>query len=151
MMIEKWHRRFIELATLISSWSKDPSTKVGAVIVDRERRVVSVGYNGLPRGVLDSLDRLGNRDVKYRMVVHAERNALLFAQEPLHGCILYTWPFAPCSVCAGMVIQSGITHVVAPRSTNPRWVDDFALTEQMFTEAGVELMLLDGYEDEPEV
>jgi dCMP deaminase len=115
---------------------------VGAVIVDQERRIVSTGYNGLPRGVEDSEERLNNRDLKYKMIVHGERNALLFAQRSVKDCVLYTWPFMPCAACASMVIQSGINRVVAPISDNPRWAEEFKLSEQLFNEAGVELVLI---------
>jgi len=142
--VEKWDRRFLELARFISNWSKDPSTKVGAVIVDENRRIVSCGYNGLPQGVKDTDERLNNRELKYKLIVHAERNAVLFAERPVHGCTLYTTPFMPCSVCAGMMIQAGIKRVVAPYSDNPRWLEDFKLTEQLFSESGVELVLLHG-------
>jgi dCMP deaminase len=140
---EKWDRRFIELARHISTWSKDPSTKVGAVIVDCEHRVVSVGYNGFPRGVADAEHRLNDREMKYKIVVHAERNALLFARQALTGCTIYTWPFMSCSACTGMAIQSGIVRHVAPLNDNPRWVEDFKISDTMFAEAGVALDLLE--------
>lgn len=140
--VEKWDRRFLELAQHISTWSKDPSTKVGAVITDEKNRVVSIGYNGLPMGVEDTPERLNNRELKYKMIVHGERNAMLFAGRPIDGCTLFTWPFMPCSVCASMVIQSGIIRVVAPFSDNPRWSEDFKLTEQLFAESNVKLLLL---------
>ena len=138
----EWHRRFLDLAQHISGWSKDPSTQVGAVIVDDNRRIVSTGYNGLPRGVEDSDQRYHDRTVKYEMIVHGEVNAILFAQQNLHNTTLYTWPFMPCSRCAGLVIQSGIRRVVAPRCDNPRWVTSFELTQRMFHEAGVELLII---------
>jgi len=139
-----WDRWFLGMADYVSSASKDPSTKVGAVIVDENRRIVSTGYNGLPQGVEDTDERLNNRELKYKLIVHGERNALLFAGRSVHGCTLYTTPFMPCSVCAGMVIQAGIKRVVAPYSDNPRWAEDFKLTEQLFSEAEVELVLLHG-------
>jgi dCMP deaminase len=139
--LTKWDKRFLELAKLVASWSKDPSTQTGAVITDDNLRVVSLGYNGLARGVEDSDVRLNNRDLKYKIIVHCERNAIIFAQRDLKGCTLYTHPFMSCSVCAAMVIQTGIKRVVAPRSDNPRWVDDFKLSEMMFKEAGVEVVL----------
>lgn len=142
--VKKWDRRFLQLAQFISTWSKDPSTKVGAVITDPKSRVVSVGYNGLPQGVEDTDERLNNRELKYKLIVHGERNALLFASRSVENCTLYTWPFMPCATCASMIIQSGISRVVAPYSDNPRWADDFRLTEQLFSEAGVELVLLQG-------
>ena len=136
-----WNRRFLALAEHIATWSKDPSTKVGAVIVDANRRIISTGYNGFPRGVEDWPSRLDNRDVKYEMIVHGEINAIVFANQSLQGAVLYTWPFMPCSRCAGIVIQSGIRTVVAPYNDNPRWQASFELTEQMFLEAGVQLII----------
>lgn len=139
----KWARRFLGLAKHISEWSKDPSTQVGAVIIDKNKRVVSLGYNGLPTGVEDSPLRLQNRELKYKIIQHGERNAIVFAKQDLSGCFLLTYPFMPCAQCAGMVIQAGITVVVAPKNDNPRWQEDFRLTEQLFKEAGVELELVD--------
>lgn len=140
----KWDKRFLDLAKHISSWSLDPSTQTSSVITDG-KRIISVGYNGLPMGVEDTHERLNNRELKYSMVVHCERNALLFARGSVENCTLYTWPFMSCSVCAGMVINAGIKRCVAPVNNNPRWVDSFKLTQQMFQEAGVELVLYDGY------
>lgn len=139
---EKWDGRMLELANFVSSWSKDPSTKVGAVVADKNFRIVSIGYNGLPQGVEDSEERLNNREIKYKTVVHGEINAIVFAGKELKGCTLYTWPFMPCSNCAAIVIQSGIDKVVAPYSDNPRWIEGFKLSEALFKEAGVELILL---------
>lgn len=146
-MTHKWHYRYLDLARHVATWSKDPSTKVGAVIVDQLARPVSFGFNGLPRGVLDSPDRLNVRETKYKMIVHGERNAILFAGRSVAGCTLYTVPFMPCAQCAGMIIQAGITRVVAPRFDSERWAEDFKLTEQMFAEAGVELILFDTLEN----
>jgi dCMP deaminase len=137
--ISKWDARFLMLAQQISSWSKDPSTKTGAVIIDHNRRVVSVGYNGFPMGMTDDDGLYADREFKYAHIVHCERNAMLFAQRDLEGCTLYTWPFMSCTACAAMVIQSGIARCVAPRSDNPRWQSDFRRTEVMFAECGVHL------------
>jgi dCMP deaminase len=141
-MSADWDQRFLALAEHVSSWSLDPSTRVGAVIVDADRRIVSTGYNGFPQGVADLPERLNNRTIKYDMIVHAEVNAILFAKRDLKNSVLYTWPFQPCSRCAGIVIQTGISKIVAPRCDNPRWSDSFALSNQMFAEAGVEVLLL---------
>ena len=138
-----WDHRFLELAQLVSKWSKDPSTKVGAVIVDKNRRILSVGYNGLPKGVKDFDYRLHDRDVKYKFMVHAERNALLFAHTKVENATLYTYPFMPCSECAGMVIQSGINRVVTIKNDNQRWQESFIITKKMFDEAGVKLIEYD--------
>ncbi|MBI2062677.1 MAG: CMP deaminase [Candidatus Yanofskybacteria bacterium] len=131
-MSEKWDRRFLALAEHIAQWSKDPSTKTGAVIVDPNNRVVSIGYNGFPRGVNDLPERLENREIKYKIIVHCERNALLFAREPVVGYRLYTWPFMSCAPCTAMVIQAGIAEVVAPVSDNSRWIEDFKLAQTLF-------------------
>jgi dCMP deaminase len=140
--IEWWDRWFLGMAEYVSTASKDPSTKVGAVIVDKQRRVVSTGYNGLPQGVEDSDERLNNREVKYKVIVHAERNSLLFASCSVINCTLYTFPFMPCASCSSMIIQSGIKRVVSFYSDNSRWVEEFNLASQLFKEAGVELVIL---------
>ena len=142
-MNTKWDSRFLDMAQLVALWGKDPSTKCGAVIVDAANRVVSVGYNGFARGVHDTPDRLVDRDTKLAMVIHAEENAILFAERNLVGCTLYTWPFMPCAGCAGKVIQVGIQRVVSLVSDNPRWVQSFALAQQQFAEAGVVVEFLD--------
>ena len=141
-MTAVWDQRFLDLAQLVASWSLDPSTKVGAVIVDADRRIVSTGYNGFPQGVADLPERLHDRDIKLDMIVHAEVNAILFAKRDLRGCVLYTWPFQPCSRCAAIVIQTGIKKVVAPECNNSRWTASFELSRKMFTEAGVEVQLI---------
>jgi dCMP deaminase len=143
----KWARRFLELARFVAAWSRDPSTKVGAVVADQANRVVSLGYNGFARGVRDNPERYADREMKLKMVVHAERNAILFAAKDLKDCTLYTWPFQPCSVCAAMVIQVGISRVVAPVMTDElraRWGEDVRLAERMFHEAVVALELVEG-------
>lgn len=136
-LISKWDHRFLALAEHISQWSLDPSTKFGCVIT-AGKRVVSVGYNGFPQGIADD-DRLNDRELKYQMIVHGERNAIIFAKESLASTTLYCHPFMPCPVCAGMVIQAGIKRVVTQHSDNERWVKPFEITKDMFDEAKVEL------------
>jgi len=133
----KWDARFIELASHIAQWSKDPSTKVGAVIVDEQRRIVSTGYNGFPQKINDLPERYLNREQKLEMIIHGEINAILFAQRPLYGCTLYTVPLLPCSRCAAIVIQSGISRVCAPIYTQERWKKSLELSKNMFKEANV--------------
>ena len=130
------------MAKLVSTWSKDPSTKVGAVIVDSSHRLISVGYNGFPQHITDN-ERLLDREKKYDIIVHAEVNAILFANKKVNGCTLYTWPFQPCPRCAGLIIQSGISRVVSVRNRNPRWVDDFITAKQLLLEASVKLDIYD--------
>lgn len=138
----KWHKRFLDLAKHISTWSKDPSTQVGAVIVDDSKRIISTGYNGFAIGVNDNIERLENRDIKYEMIVHGEINAIIFARQNLANAILYTYPFMPCSRCASIVIQSGIKTVIAPLNNNVRWKDSFEITKTLFSESNIELILL---------
>lgn len=136
----KWDIRFLLLAQHVASWSKDESTQAGAVIVDNQRRVMSLGYNGFPRGVIDGKDRYSNREVKYRFIVHAEANAILQSKVTVEGCSLYVWPMPPCSGCAKSIIQSGIKTVIVPRCDIPeRWKDDMDIANTMFSEAGVEV------------
>jgi len=140
---EKWDERFLRLAEHISTWSKDPSTAVGSCIVRPDKTIASLGFNGLPRHVIDSADRLHDRDVKLKIILHSELNSILNAKEPLDGFTIYVWPFHPCSACAAAIIQSGITRVVAPVSDNPRWVTSFGLAATMFGEAKVKVDLVD--------
>jgi dCMP deaminase len=152
-MSERWDRRYLGLAQHVAAWSKDPSTKVGAVIVRPDRTVASVGFNGFPRGVRDLAERLNDREAKYAYIVHGEKNAIIHARERLDGYTLYVWPFMPCADCAGAMIQAGISRVVSIRSYEPRWAQSFAFTEAMFAEAGVELVLYEAgfIEEEGEV
>jgi len=135
----------IEMAHHVATLSKDPSTKVGAVLFDEKRRIVSAGYNGFARGVADTDERLGNRDVKYRLVLHAEKNAILFATGPTHGCtMVVTHPC--CAQCAALIIQAGVAHVMWPQPAaefEERWRQDLVLTREQFTEAGVSIFEVD--------
>ena len=137
----KWDQRYLSMAGLVSSWSKDPSTQCGAVIVNEDNEVVSVGFNGIPKHVDDSAERLDNRKLKYQFIVHAEQNAMIFARQHLKSCTLYTWPFQACNACAARMIQEGITRHVSIHSDNPRWVKSFSLAELMLKEANVQLTL----------
>jgi dCMP deaminase len=142
MLPDKWQKRYLELAKHIAGWSKDSSTRVGAVLVDRHNRIISLGFNGFPQGILDD-SRLEDRELKYKMILHAEQNSILFAQRSLIGATLYVWPFMPCSRCAAVIIQTGLREVVAPQNDNPRWQEDFKLAQEMFWEAGVTVTLVE--------
>ena len=139
--IHNWDKYYLDFAKKVATKSKDNSTKVGAIIVDSKFRPVSFGYNGFARGVDDTPERLNNRELKYKMIVHAELNAALFAKRDLDDCTLYTYPFMPCSNCAAAMINAGITRCVSYENANPRWIESFKLTQQMFKEAGVILDL----------
>lgn len=144
-----WDTRFAQLAKLISLWSKDPSTKVGSVIVRPDKTIASVGFNGFPRGVPDEPAWYEDRDVKYKMVKHAEENAILFAHQSIEGNTLYVYPLPPCSQCAGDIIQRGIKRVVAivPPEQEARIKGSafgFELTKTMFDHAGVQYDIIFG-------
>lgn len=135
----EWDMRFLALATTIASWSKDPSTKVGAVIVRPDRTIASLGYNGFPRGVSDHYK---DRDHKLLRTVHAELNAILSAREPLQGCTIYVTPLCPCSNCAAAIIQAGIGRVIARSApTRPEWKTSLDAAKEMFDQADVPFIL----------
>ncbi len=142
-MSNKWDLRFLHLATHISDWSKDPSTKVGCVVVGSDREIRSTGFNGFPRGIKDTSERLDDREQKYPLICHAEENAIMHAARvgvSLKGCVAYvTWP--PCTRCARSLIQAGVVEVVFPEDIDvpERWVADFDMSMSMMKEAGLEV------------
>ena len=139
-----WDEYFMGLAHLSAMRSKDPSTQVGAVIVDQEHKVVGIGYNGLPIGCSDDefpWDREGGMlETKYAFVVHAELNAILNSTRNLHGCTLYVSLF-PCNECAKAIIQSGIRKIVY-EDDKYATADDVIASKKMLNAAGVELVRL---------
>ena len=139
----KWQKRFFDMAYLVASWSKDPSSQIGAVIVDSQNRVISTGFNGLPVGVNDTKERLNDRATKYKMILHAEENAIMFAKQNLNGCSIYVTKMPPCAHCAALIIQSGIKFVYVPDAEIPeRWRESTELTCQMFNETGVKIQFV---------
>jgi dCMP deaminase len=131
------------MSALVASWSKDPSTQTGAVIVRPDKTVASVGFNGFPQSVVDDPEILNNREEKYRRIVHCEMNAVLFSREPLKGFTLYTFPFISCERCAVHMIQAGISRAVSytcPPDKLERWKDSLNNTKSLFKEAGVEFV-----------
>jgi dCMP deaminase len=142
--VKKWDWRMLELAAFVAEWSKDPSTKVGAVVADEQHRVLGVGYNGFPRGVHDHAERYEDRQTKYKMVVHAEVNALLQVGLLPYGSSLYS-TLLPCNECAKIIIQSGVRRVVTwgkvpeHMMQSESWVMAHAAAVQMFDEASVEV------------
>ena len=142
----KWDNRFLELAEHIAQWSKDPSTKVGCVIVGQDREIVSTGFNGFPRGIEDTAERLQTRELKYSLICHAEANAVTQAARigtSLKNCTAYiTWP--PCTSCVASMIQAGIKKIVYRKNIviPERWQKDFELGNQMLKEANVAVVLI---------
>lgn len=136
-----WHDFFFGMAKYVSQKSKDPSSQVGAVIVDG-KRIVSLGFNGFPAGVRDDAEIYTDRARKLKRTQHAEANAMTFAKRDLSGCTLYVTHF-PCSQCAGRAIQEGIAKVVCPApdaAFAERWAEDISEAMAMFSEAGVEIV-----------
>ena len=140
----KWDRRFLSIAKNVSLWSRDPSTKCGAVIT-RGKFVVALGFNGFPTGVSDANDLYADREKKYKRVLHAELNAILSAKQDLTGCTVYVYPLPPCSQCAAAIIQTGITRVVTLNPTKDleeRWGASLKEATDMFAEAKVDFQKL---------
>jgi len=137
--LNKWDKRFIYLATMVGGWSKEPRSRVGAVIVRPDKSITSLGFNGFPRGVDDSDERLANRELKNSIAVHAEMNAILSAHGSVQGCTIYITPLLPCSHCAGSIVQAGIKRVVAYCGyMSDDWKESAKISEIIFKEAGVE-------------
>ena len=143
---KKWDIRFIKLAQEVSTWSIDPSTKVGCVLV-KNKRVISTGYNGFPKNISDDLNRLIDREKKYEITVHAEVNAVTTAA--LHGVSTeganaYI-TFSPCSRCAAVLINAGINAVYVDGAAEvpDRWLENFILASKILAEAGVEYHTID--------
>ena len=135
--------KFMVLAEAIASFSKDPSTKVGAVIIDDDCNVLAMGFNGFPRGVADLEDRLWDKEVKYALVVHAEANAIAAAArtgQRLKGATIVVSSLFPCRDCAGLIAQAGIKKVIAPKISNERWKESNETAKVIFSEAGIEVV-----------
>lgn len=138
----RWDTRFLDLAHLVASWSKDLSTKVGAVLVaPDDKRILSVGYNGFPRGIRDTASRLVDRPTKHLFTVHAEANAIAAATRAgvsLYGATAYvTHPC--CAQCAALLVQAGVREVVVPSNVRLTgdWEASLAAADAIFMEAGI--------------
>lgn len=150
-MSTRWDNHFLGMALYHSRMSKDPSTQVGAVIVGPDREILSGGFNGFPRGIADTEDRLNDRETKLKLVVHAEMNALLAAARTgmrLKGCTLYlaatddtglVWGGPPCTRCTVEIIQVGIGEIVSypVKAVPSRWHEDLKMSRQLIEEAGI--------------
>jgi dCMP deaminase len=147
-MMDKWTRRYLDLAKNISTWSKDPSKKIGAIAIGSKGQVLSQGFNGFARGIQDTPDRLNNRTEKYKYVVHGEMNCIYNACHngiSLDGAVLYVYGLPVCSECAKGVIQVGIKKVIMQYDdARPQWEESYKITQQMFTEAGIIGLRFDG-------
>ena len=141
----KWQRYFLGLAEYVSTASKDPSTKVGAVIVNPETlQVISSGFNGFPQGVADTDERYNDRETKLELVAHAEANAIARSPIPVRGLHIFITPTlmvpASCPGCSKLIVQSGIKKVWFWHEDNlsDRWEKMAKFTKIILSEGGVE-------------
>lgn len=139
------HKRFMKLAEHIATWSKDTSTKCGAVIIDPDNRVISTGYNGFPINADDGIKSRYERPQKYLYTEHAERNAIYSAAKigvSTNNCSMFIMWF-PCADCARAIIQSGISTLVCFKpEPNYKWDEHFKVAEELLKECGVNIVYL---------
>lgn len=144
--MDKWDSRYLGLAKEVSTWSKDPSTQVGAIAVSDYGGVIAQGYNGFPRGIEDNEFRLADKESKYKYVVHAEMNCIYNAAyqgSSLIGSTMYVYGLPVCNECGKGIIQAGILRVVSPKISDPsvvpiKWKQSLYTTLELFEEAGIE-------------
>ena len=142
MPLNKWDQRFMSVARLAATWSKDQDAQVGAVIVDSQGQIAGVGYNGFAKMVEDTAERYGDNDTKLAMIVHAEENAVLGAMARARGATIYVTGKPVCARCAGTIIQAGVTRMVAdpPRDKTSKWFRPGEIAIQMMKEAGIDFV-----------
>lgn len=147
----KWDVRFLEIAKFVAMWSKDPSTKVGAVVVDPNRHILGTGFNGFPPGVKDTDERYNDRPTKYALVQHAERNAILQALKKgdIVGSTIYVWPTLmmpnACNECMKEIVTSGVNEIVMYDNSDAltdRWQEQAAISKTLAQEGGVLMTVL---------
>jgi dCMP deaminase len=138
----------MKLAREISTWSKDPSSKIGAVIVNDDRRILATGYNGFPKGIEDTEERLNDREQKYPRIVHAEMNVIYnatYSGVSLDGAKLYVYGLPVCNECAKGIIQVGIKEVYVAQECidlRPHWLESYQRTLDMFNEVGIKVFAI---------
>ena len=141
----KWDMRFMTIAKEISEWSKDPSRKIGAVIVGKNKQIISQGYNGFPRGIEDKDSRLNDRQTKYQYIIHAEMNAIynaLYNGSSVQNSTIYVHGLSVCHECAKAICQVGISRVVMDTKPDERWSDSCRLALEIFNECGIKYSFL---------
>jgi dCMP deaminase len=137
----KWDLRYLELAKTIAGWSKDPSSQIGAIAVGSKGQVLAQGYNGFPRGMVDSPQHYKNKTVKYARIVHAEMNMIFnasFNGGCLNGSSVYVSGLPTCSDCAKGLIQVGVKELIMPQQKiEDRWYDSWQRSKEYYKEAGL--------------
>jgi len=141
---EKWAGRLLKMAKDVASWSKDDSTKVGAVITTKEGEPISWGFNGMPMGIKDDIPERNIRPIKYKWYAHAEQNAIDLAKADLEGAVMFI-TFSPCAACARSIIQNKIGTIVVDANYTAdkmpeRWQEDMLVAVEMLQEAGVKVI-----------
>lgn len=140
----QWLEYFMTIAETVSTMSKDPSRKIGAVIVDKNKRIISTGFNGFAKGIADSEERLQDKEMKRMLMLHAEENAILHAKQDLTDCSIFVYGYPPCVHCMSLIIQSGIKLVYYKNSSDLNvvsqfWKDNLELSLKLAKEANVEV------------
>jgi len=149
--LNEWDQRWITMAYTVSTWSKDPSTQVGAVIVDKQNHLISQGWNGFPRKFKDSKERLEDKETKYAYTVHAELNAVYnagYLGVTLRGTTLYVYGLPMCCNCAKGVVQTGVDTVVMclpEGEVQDKWKDEFEKTKVLLDEVGIRWCIVKGF------
>lgn len=143
-IMSKWDKRFIDMATMVGLWSKYPGSKVGSVITDQKNRVISVGFNGLPSGIVDTYS--SDREDRLSRVIHAEENSLLFANRDLVGCKIYV-THHPCARCAAKIIQVGIREVHVDHRClkgefNDKWRQEITIATDLFNQSNTQVLFV---------
>ena len=146
----RWVEYFRNLAHQVKLKSKDENTQIGAIIVGKDKEIVSTGYNSFPRGLKDNIKQRQQRPEKYYWFEHAERNAIYNAARigvSTKGCTMYLSCGIPCADCARGIINAGIVRIFCERNgsaTNlPKWQESGERSWQMFEEAGIKIQFYD--------
>lgn len=143
-MTIKWDKRYLEIAKTVSSWSKDPSTCVGAVLV-RDGQIISQGYNGFPRGLCDEPGLYRSKEFKYQHIVHAEENCIynaVYNNTPIKNSKIYITGLPICHNCAKVIIQCGIREVIIDSLPNKNWQESAVIAAKMLNECNVKYSII---------
>lgn len=145
---EKWLNRFMKIAEDVSEWSKDPSSKIGAVIISNTGRILATGYNGFSSRFNDTEDLYQNREFKYSRIIHAEMNALINALNygiNIDNSLLFVYGLPVCNECAKIISNTNIKTVVMKYKHSEKWEESFKITKEIFKECGIEVIDLNNF------